>query len=268
MQGSALRAPRILKLLAHDLRWSLLMQLSHSDYRVAELVERVKQPLNLVSYHLRQLRQEGLVHERRSSADERSFYYSLDLEQFHTLYVEASSDLHPALGSEVSPAERSNWRFAGPPPRVLFLCTGNSARSQMAEALTRHLSQGQVHAFSAGSRPAAQVHPLAIRAIARLGTDMSQYAPKHLDLFVGQPFDRIVTLCDRVREQCPTWPTSPEPVHWSFPDPSAAEGSEAERQRVFDQVAMQLNIRIRLLLTLLEREHKEAFHSREEHSRE
>jgi protein-tyrosine-phosphatase len=77
-----------------------------------------------------------------------------------------------------------------------------------------------------------------------------------------------VTLCDRVREQCPTWPSSPEPIHWSFPDPSAAEGSEAERQQIFDQLAMQLNARIRLLLTLLEREHKEAFHSREEHSRE
>jgi ArsR family transcriptional regulator, arsenate/arsenite/antimonite-responsive transcriptional repressor / arsenate reductase (thioredoxin) len=259
MQSVPLQAPPVLKLLAHDLRWSLVQQLVQSDYRVTELVEQVRQPLNLVSYHLRQLRQAGLVHERRSSADERSFYYSLDLERVHTLYLEASSDLHPALGSEIAPAERSQWQFAGPPPRLLFLCTGNSARSQMAEVLARHLSQGQVAAFSAGSRPAPQIHPLAMRATARLGADLGHQWPKHLDVFTGQTFDRVITLCDRVREVCPDFPGSPRPIHWSFPDPSAAQGSEEERQRVFDQLAVQLTVRIRLLLTLLERERKTSF---------
>ena len=84
---------------------------------------------------------------------------------------------------------------------------------------------------------------------------MSQSVPKSLELFVGQSFDRVITLCDRVRERCPTWLDS-SPMHWSLPDPSAVEGSEAERQQVFDQLASQLDVRIRLLLTLLERERK------------
>jgi protein-tyrosine-phosphatase/DNA-binding transcriptional ArsR family regulator len=255
MQTREQPAPSVLKLLAHDLRWTLLQQLTQSDYRVAELVAQVKQPLNLVSYHLRQLRQAGLVHERRSTADERSFYYSLDLPRLHMLYLEASSSLHPSLGEAIPPGSRTDFHFDGPPPRLLFLCTSNSARSQMAEALVGHLSQGQVQAWSAGSHPAQAVNPLAVRALARWGIQMSQSEPKSLELFVGQSFDRVITLCDRVRERCPTWPDS-SPLHWSLPDPSAAEGSEAERQQVFDQLASQLDVRIRLLLTVLEQERK------------
>lgn len=250
-------APAVLKLLAHDLRWRLLQQLTQSDYRVAELVAQVKQPLNLVSYHLRQLRQAGLVHERRSTADERSFYYSLDLQRLHRLYLEASSSLHPSLGEVIPPESRTQWHFGGSPPRLLFLCTSNSARSQMAEALARYLSQGQVQALSAGSHPASAVHPLAIRTLALRGIQVSQAVPKSLEVFMeGQPFDRVITLCDRVRERCPTWPNSPL-VHWSLPDPNRAEGSEAERQQVFEQLAIQLDVRIRLLLTLLEQERRE-----------
>jgi protein-tyrosine-phosphatase len=126
----------------------------------------------------------------------------------------------------------------------------------MAEALVGHLSQGQVQAYSAGSHPAHAVHPLAIRTLARWGVKNSQSVPKSLELFGGQSFDRVITLCDRVRERCPTWSGSP-PIHWSLPDPSAAEGSEAERQQVFDQLASQLDVRIRLLLTLLEQERRE-----------
>jgi len=246
-------APMVLKLLAHDLRWTLLQQLTQSDYRVAELVAQVKQPLNLVSYHLRQLRQAGLVHERRSTADERSFYYSLDLGRLHTLYLGAASSLHPSLGEVIPPAQRTQWHFDGSPPRLLFLCTSNSTRSQMAEALVEHLSQGQVQVFSAGSHPGSTVHPLAMRTLARWGIQMRETMPKSLELFVGQSFDRVITLCDRVRERCPTWLDSP-PIHWSLPDPSAVEGLEEERQQVFDQLALQLDMRIRFLLTLLEQE--------------
>jgi ArsR family transcriptional regulator, arsenate/arsenite/antimonite-responsive transcriptional repressor / arsenate reductase (thioredoxin) len=256
MQTMEQPAPSVLKLLAHDLRWTLLHQLTQSDYRVAELVAQVKQPLNLVSYHLRQLRQAGLVHERRSTADERSFYYSLDLQRLHLLYLGAASSLHPSLGEAIPPGSRTHWHFDGSPPRLLFLCTSNSSRSQMAEALLGHLSQGQVQAWSAGSHPAQAVHPLAIRTLVRWGIQMSQSVPKSLELFVGQSFDRVITLCDRVRERCPTWPDSPL-IHWSLPDPSTAEGSEAERQQVFDQLAIQLDVRIRLLLTLLEQERLE-----------
>jgi len=126
----------------------------------------------------------------------------------------------------------------------------------MAEALVGHLSQGQVQAYSAGSHPAHAVNPLAIRTLARRGIQMSPPVPKSLELFVGQSFDRVITLCDRVRERCPTWGGS-SPIHWSLPDPSTAEGSEAERQQVFDQLALQLDVRIRLLLTKLSQERRE-----------
>ena len=85
---------------------------------------------------------------------------------------------------------------------------------------------------------------------------MRETVPKSLEGFMGQPFDRMITLCDRVRERCPTWPDLP-PLLWSLPDPTAAEGSEAERQQVFDQLVSQLNVRTRLLLTLLEQERRE-----------
>jgi protein-tyrosine-phosphatase len=149
--------------------------------------------------------------------------------------------------------KQANWNFSGKSVRVLFLCTNNSARSQMAEALAHDLSRGQVEAFSAGSHPARQVHPLAVPAIARLGSDMSRHVPKHLDQFRGQTFDRIIILCDQGHEDCPTL-DSPGAIYWNMPDPVLLEGTEEQRQRAFHQLALELNTRIRLLLTLLERE--------------
>ena len=119
-----------------------------------------------------------------------------------------------------------------------------------------HLSQGQVQALSAGSHPAPAVHPLAIRTLARWGIQISQSKSKSLERFAGQSFDRVITLCDRVRERCAPWPGAP-PIHWSLPDPTTADGSEAEQQEVFDQLVSQLDVRIRLLLTLLEQERRE-----------
>jgi ArsR family transcriptional regulator, arsenate/arsenite/antimonite-responsive transcriptional repressor / arsenate reductase (thioredoxin) len=124
----------------------------------------------------------------------------------------------------------------------------------MAEALLRHLSQGQVDVASAGGYPAAQIHPEAVRALARLGADMRQYVPKHVDQFRGQTFDRIIILCDLQQEVCPTFPGDFETVTWTMRDPVRAEGTVQERARAFDQLAIELNTRIRLLLTLLGRE--------------
>jgi protein-tyrosine-phosphatase len=157
----------------------------------------------------------------------------------------------PAREQAVKPP---NWQFGGKSVRVLFLCTSNSARSQMAEAHLRHLGQGQVEVFSAGSSPAAQIHPEAVRAIARLGADMSRHVPKHLDQFRGQSFDRIIVLCDPEQEVCPPFPGSSQVITWTTPDPVKAEGTAQERSRAFDVLAIELNTRIRLLLTLLERE--------------
>ncbi|HEY1348202.1 MAG TPA: ArsR family transcriptional regulator [Ktedonobacteraceae bacterium] len=258
MDGMLIPPPEVLKLAGHPIRWSVLTRLARSDYRVQELVAFLQLPQNLVSYHLRQLRAGNLVTERKSSADERSVYYSLDLEQFRMLYVQAGSHLHPALAHGLSEPSVANHlgKADAPPLRVLFLCTENSARSQMAEALLRHLSHGTIEAKSAGSRPAERVHPLAVQVMGHRGFDMSQAHPKHFDEFLGQHFDAIVTVCDRVREVCPVFPDDPERIHWSFSDPAQVAGSEEERLHAFEQISLQLTTRIRLLITLLAREHR------------
>jgi ArsR family transcriptional regulator, arsenate/arsenite/antimonite-responsive transcriptional repressor / arsenate reductase (thioredoxin) len=250
---STVQPPPLLKLLAHDIRWNILMLLARSDYCVQDLVHLVQRPHNLVSYHLRQLRGQHLVTERRSAADSRDMYYSLNFDTLHTLYFAAADALHPALSDTDTTFQEREVPFSENPIRILFLCTENSARSQIAEALMCSLSKGKVEAFSAGSHPST-IHPYALKVLAQHGIETSHLRSKHFDEFRGQTFDRIITLCDRVREVCPTFPGDPERIHWSFPNPAAVEGTEEERYRAFKQVAQQLTTRLRLLLILLERE--------------
>jgi protein-tyrosine-phosphatase/DNA-binding HxlR family transcriptional regulator len=253
MENMLVQPPGILKLVANEVRWNLLHHLAQSDYRVQDLVEKLKLPQNLVSYHLKQLRLGQLVTERRSSADERSVFYSLDLERLHMNYLAAGETLHPAVTATATTPLSQSVNGSQAPLRVLFLCIENSARSQMAEALLRHLSHETVEAFSAGSIPAEQIHPLARRCMEEHGIDISQQYPKHFEVFRGQHFDAIVTVCDRVMESCPTLPGDPERIHWSFLDPASVQGSEAEQMRAFAQTSLQLCTRIRFLLTLLAR---------------
>jgi protein-tyrosine-phosphatase len=255
MEDVLVQPPGVLKLVAHEVRWNLLQHLSQSDYRVNDLVERLHLPQNLVSYHLKQLRQGHLVTERRSSADERAVFYTLDLKRLQELYLAAGETLHPGVTADIfasPPQENGSQR----PLRVLFLCTENSARSQMAEALLRHLSHGTVEAASAGSIPAAQIHPLARRCMEECGIDISQQYPKHFEVFRGQHFDAIVTVCDRVMESCPTFPDDPERIHWSFLDPATVQGTDEGQLHAFEQTSLQLSMRIRFLLTLLERKRR------------
>ena len=119
--------------------------------------------------------------------------------------------------------------------RVLFLCTHNSARSQMAEALLRNLGGDQFEAFSAGTE-ATHVRPLAIRAMAEVGIDISGQESKTLDRYVNEPFDTVITVCDQANEACPVFSGAKERLHWSFPDPSTAEGSEEQQLEVYRQV--------------------------------
>jgi protein-tyrosine-phosphatase len=120
----------------------------------------------------------------------------------------------------------------------------------MAEGILRHLGDGRVAAFSAGSQP-THIHPDAVRAMATIGIDISRQQSKHLDTFAGQSFDYIITVCDRVREACPLFPNDPERIHWSFADPAALDDVEA-RERAFQQITQQLVTRTRHLLTLVE----------------
>jgi len=116
--------------------------------------------------------------------------------------------------------------------RVLFLCTHNAARSQMAEALCGWLTDGQVEAHSAGTRP-TRPHPMTIRVLGELGIDWSQAQAKSLDQYQGQTFDWVITLCDDAAEACPVFPGAVERAHWPFPDPSAVVGSEEQQLATF-----------------------------------
>jgi len=238
---------QFLQLLADARRWCLMSELARSDRRVSELTELVGEPQNLVSYHLRELRGAGLVSSRRSCFDGRDMYYRADLDRCGELFRAAGSALQPGLGLAEAP---SSARGSGRQPRVLFLCTGNSARSQMAQALLEHRSDHTIHARSAGSDPKA-LHPNAVRVMAELGIDISGQAAKHLDRFAGTRFDHVITLCDRVREVCPQFPGRPAHAHWSTPDPAAEGGTDDETYPAFERTAEDLQIRVGHLIRRL-----------------
>ena len=127
--------------------------------------------------------------------------------------------------------------------RVLFLCTHNSARSQMAEGLLRHLSRGRFEAFSAGTEATA-VRPFAIRAMGEFAIDISKQESKTLDRYVGEQFDYVITVCDDANESCPVFPNAKRRLHWSLPDPSVATGAEAEQLAAYRRVRDELMKRI------------------------
>jgi arsenate reductase len=127
--------------------------------------------------------------------------------------------------------------------RVLFICTHNSARSQMAEGLLRHLAGDRFEAFSAGTE-ATLVRPLAIKAMAEIGIDISEQQSKTLDRYLTQPFSMVITVCDTAAETCPIFPGAAQRRHWSLPDPSKATGSEAEQLATYQRVRDELRARI------------------------
>lgn len=131
---------------------------------------------------------------------------------------------------------------------VLILCTGNSCRSQMAEALWESLGQGAWSAVSAGSRPAGYVHPLAIRVMQELGIDLSRHTSKSLDRFVDDDFDLVVTVCDNAREACPVFAGAKQTLHWPFDDPAHATGTEDEKLAEFRRVRDEIRDRIKQFL--------------------
>ena len=252
--------PAFVRLAAHPIRWRLLCELAQSDRAVRELTELVDEPQNLVSYHLRQLRDGGLVFARRSSADGRDSYYAIDLATCERELGTAGAELHPALALTVRPEPMPRARPRRT-RRVLFLCTGNSARSQIAEALLERMSNGAVEAVSAGSHP-KPLHPNVVRVMKRRGIDISWNRTKHLYEFAAQRFDMVITLCDRVREVCPEFPSHPRLVHWSIPDPAREGATNRASYAAFERTAAELETRIRYLLPLMfeERTGRRAIH--------
>lgn len=131
--------------------------------------------------------------------------------------------------------------------RVIFICTHNSSRSQMAEGLLRHLAGERYEVFSAGTQ-ATRVNPLAIKAMAEKGIDISQHTSDHIDNYMGLEFDYVVTVCDNANESCPYFPANKTKWHWSFEDPSAATGTEEERLAKFRAIRDQIEKRLQILL--------------------
>jgi len=239
-------APPFVRLAAHPLRWRLLTGLADSDLRVRELAALVDQPQNLVSCHLRLLRDGGLVTARRSSLDGRDSYYHLDLDRCAHALASSGGDLHPALHRDPAPAGRPE-RF--PRLAVLFACTGNSARSAIAEALLRRDTAGQVVLTSAGSHPKPRMHPDAVRVLRdQFDIDIGAQRPRHLDTLAGQSFDYVITLCDKVREVCPEFPGQSHRSHWSVPDPAASGDDDYP---AFARAAADIAARVRHLLPVL-----------------
>ncbi|MFI7702195.1 ArsR family transcriptional regulator [Nonomuraea sp. NPDC049480] len=242
--GTQLAPPAFARMAADPLRWRLLRELAVSDRRVRELVTLVGQPQNLVSYHLSRLRASGMAAARRSNFDGRDTYYRLDLERCAELLAEAGAALHPGLAFDPAPTTAPK----APRPsscKVLFLCTGNSARSQAAEALIRARSGGRVQSFSAGSQP-KPLHPHAVRVMAARGVDIAGQQSKHLRVFARRRLHYVITLCDRVREVCPAFPGDPTYIHWSIPDPNAsgAQDTHGDNYPAFELMAAEIETRI------------------------
>lgn len=142
-----------------------------------------------------------------------------------------------------------------PPYRVLFLCTGNSARSILAEFILRHRAHPRFEAVSAGANPTGKVNPYVMEVLRdRFGVDAGSARSKSWDEFQGQHFDFIITLCDKARETCPTWPGRPITAHWGSPDPAAAEGSPEQKRRAVLDVATQIAGRIGIFTALPDRQ--------------
>jgi protein-tyrosine-phosphatase/DNA-binding transcriptional ArsR family regulator len=241
--------PEFLQAAGHPLRWRLLGELARSDRTVNELTGLVGETQNLVSYHLGKLRSAGLVAARRSSADGRDAYYTVALARFRELLAATAEALHPGLRVIPSPEQ-----LAGPEHvNVLFLCTGNSSRSQIAEALIRERSGGAVNAFSAGSNP-KRVHPNAVRVLRdEYGIDIAGKHAKHLEIYAHERFDSVISLCDRLREVCPEFPGDPVTIHWSIADPAADQLDDEESYPIFQRTAAELDSRIGFLLSELAR---------------
>lgn len=240
MPGHPAGPPEFVRLAAHPLRWRLLTELADSDHRVRDLVTLLDEPQNLLSYHLRLLRDGGLVSTRRSTFDGRDSYYRLELDRCADALAATGAALHPGLRFQPAPpTPPARRRFT-----VLFICTGNTARSPMAEALLRHHSGGRVTVTSAGTRPGPGPHPNAALALrAAFGIDLADQRPRHVDTVADRRFTHVITLCDKAREACPDFRDTPRRVHWSTPEPSDEQS--------FHRTAADLDTRVRYLLPSL-----------------
>ncbi len=240
-------APAIFKALADPNRLRILDILMQGESCNCELTEWLGMTPSLLSHHLRTLREANLVTSRRDLLDGRWVYYAANPETvtywrqwFDKMFD--SARIQPRLTGCGPEGQLSAPVPAQAQQRVLFLCTANSARSQMAEAIVNRRLAGRWQALSAGTQPAAQIHPTAVATLAELGIDWRDHQTTHADKLQGESFDLVVTLCNNARREVPEWVESS--VHLGFPDPAQARGSDAEILQVFRNVCHDIATKI------------------------
>jgi protein-tyrosine-phosphatase/DNA-binding transcriptional ArsR family regulator len=231
----------------------LLMRFAPRGVRPTEIAEALGLKANTLSHHLSDLTASGLVQVERRG---RSLYYSADLDTTEALVGYLALDVGRARPDLLAPilAAQRDAAMRDTDFDVLFICSGNSARSIFAEALLRDLGQGKFQAFSAGTRPGTELNPFALEVLRRNGHDVSMLRSKHISEF-QQPgsivMDFVFTVCDTAAaEECPPWPGQPITGHWGLPDPVKATGTDAEKALVFAQTYAALRRRIAAFVDL------------------
>ncbi|MBM3616173.1 MAG: metalloregulator ArsR/SmtB family transcription factor [Alphaproteobacteria bacterium] len=236
----------------------LLMRFAPQGVRPTEIAEALGLKQNTLSHHLADLTASGLVQVTRMG---RSLYYAVDLDTTEGLigYLaldvgRARPDLIAPLLSAQKDTVHMDRTLLDTDFNVLFICSGNSARSICAEALLRDLGKGKFQAFSAGTRPNTELNPFALDILQRNGHDISDLRSKHISEF-QQPgstvMDFVFTVCDTAAaEECPPWPGQPITGHWGLPDPVKANGTDAEKALVFAQTYAALRRRIMAFVEL------------------
>lgn len=213
--------------------FALLMRFAPRGARPTEIAQALGLKPNTLSHHLSDLTASGLVEVRRAG---RSLFYSVDLDMTETLLGYLALDLGRARPGLLAPLIKDR-SMADTPYNVLFICSGNSARSIFAEALLRDLGGGSFVAHSAGTKPGTQLNPFALEVLQRNGHDVASLRAKHLSEFQAPDapvMDFVFTVCDTAAaEECPPWPGQPITGHWGLPDPVKAQGTDAEKGLVF-----------------------------------
>jgi len=236
----------------------LLMRFAPQGVRPTEIAEALGLKQNTLSHHLADLTASGLVGVERQG---RSLRYAVDLDATEGLIGYLALDVgraRPDLLAPLLPVQKDAAQMTTPHRDigfdVLFICSGNSARSIFAEALLRDLGKGRFQAFSAGTRPNTELNPFALEILKRNGHDTSSLRSKHISEFQqpgSAPMDFVFTVCDTAAaEECPPWPGQPITGHWGLPDPVKATGTDAEKALVFAQTYAALRRRIMAFVEL------------------
>lgn len=231
----------------------LLMRFAPQGQRPTEIAEALGLKQNTLSHHLADLTASGLVQVERRG---RSLFYGVDLDMTEALIGHLALDIGRGRPDLIPPllAAAQETHMRDTDFDVLFICSGNSARSIFAEALLRDLGRGKFQAFSAGTWPNTELNPLALEVLRRNGHEVEGLRSKHISEF-QQPgsivMDFVFTVCDTAAaEECPPWPGQPITGHWGLPDPVKAKGTEAERALVFAQTYAALRRRIAAFVEL------------------